>query len=144
MRRLILLIVISVFISISCGSEESGKPIELDSAWIRPAAERMNTAVYFTLKNNTEMPIIITGASSDIAIETQVHETYRREKDLMGMRHVEHIEIPAKSKVEFKPLGYHVMLIGLKKDIALGSGYKITLQLKSGEKLTFTAVVKKM
>ena len=54
--------------------------------------------------------------------------------DVMQMRQVEAIALPAGKVVKLEPGGLHVMFIGLKQPLALGSKVPVTLKFeKAGE-----------
>ena len=54
--------------------------------------------------------------------------------DVMEMRQLDAIDLPAGKTVEFKPGGLHVMFIGLKQPLAIGSKVPVTLKFeKAGE-----------
>jgi len=56
------------------------------------------------------------------------------EGDVMKMREVEAIELPAGKTVELKPGGLHIMLMGLKAPLKAGSSVPLTLKFeKAGE-----------
>ena len=59
----------------------------------------------------------------------------------MVMREVEFIELPAGTTVELKPGGYHVMLIGLKAPLELGSTIQITLVFENAGEITIDVPV---
>jgi copper(I)-binding protein len=63
----------------------------------------------------------LVGASSPVAGVTEVHEM-KMEGDVMKMRAVPALDLPAGKPVELKPGGYHVMLMDLKAPLAKGSG----------------------
>jgi copper(I)-binding protein len=72
-------------------------------------------------------------AMSDVAGTVELH-TVEMENNVMKMRPVEFIEIPAKGSAELKPGGFHVMLIGLKKELKPGETFNLTLMFeKAGE-----------
>ena len=48
----------------------------------------------------------------------------------MGMRQIKAIPIQAKSALEFKPGGYHVMVMNLTKELKKGSFAEFTLHFK--------------
>lgn len=54
----------------------------------------------------------------------------------MTMREVEFVELPAGTTVELKPGGYHIMLIGLKAPLELGSTIQITLVFENAGEIT--------
>lgn len=61
---------------------------------------------------------------------------------MMNMRQVQSIPVPAGEQVELKPGGYHVMLIGLEKDLAAGDELPVTLTFEPGGTVDVTAEVK--
>lgn len=134
MKKLIL-IFISTFLFISCQNKTEKnlnvEPLEITQTWMRPGAENRNTAAFMTITNNTKYNDTLFSASSDIAKVVELHETFTRENDLKGMRHVDFIPIPANSTVELKPGGFHVMLIGLKNDTKKNDSGKIKLSFKN-------------
>jgi len=57
----------------------------------------------------------------------------KMEGDVMKMRPLSSIDIPAGSEVSFakgNPIGYHVMLIGLKKPLKVGDKFSVWLTFK--------------
>jgi copper(I)-binding protein len=54
--------------------------------------------------------------------------------DVMKMRQVEAIEVPAGKSVELKPGGLHIMFIGLKAPLKAGDKFPLKLKFeKAGE-----------
>jgi hypothetical protein len=63
----------------------------------------------------------------------EIHEM-TMEKDVMRMREVKGVDVPAKKSVELKPGGYHLMLIELKAPLKPGDKVPVTLRFeKAGE-----------
>jgi len=116
--------------------------IKIKDAWIRPSSENMATALYFIIENNSSKADTLFQADCDFAGKVEIHETYSQ-GDMMGMRKVDFIIIDSKSSFEFKPGGYHVMLMKLKKDINVGDEEKFTLHFKQAGELIITAQAKK-
>lgn len=110
--------------------------------WIRPGAEDMATAFYFVVENNSDKADTLYKAVSDIAGRVEIHETYKKE-DMMGMREVEFIVIPAKSGFQFKPGAHHIMLMKLKKDLLAGDEEEIALYFKNSGEHKLKVKVKK-
>lgn len=117
--------------------------VSVENAWIRNASKDMNTALFFDLKNNSDMPDTLFKAESSAAELVQIHETFK-DGDMMGMREVKEIVIEPNSVFNFKPRAHHVMLIRLKKDLDEGSEEEITLHFRNAGAVTFKAPVKKM
>jgi copper(I)-binding protein len=116
--------------------------IKIKDAWMRPASEKMASALYFTIENTGESADTLYKVDSDIAEKVEIHETYT-EGELMGMRKVDFIAIPGKSSFELKPGAQHVMLMKLKKNINVGDEEKFTLYFKSAGEIDITAKAKK-
>ncbi|GJQ61720.1 MAG: transporter [Melioribacteraceae bacterium] len=133
-----------ILLSILLISSFYGANLELTDPWIRPAATGMNTAFFVTIENTSELPDTLVNAFSDVSEVVEVHETYTTENDMMGMRHVEMIEVPAEGQLLLKPRSYHVMLIKLKENMKVGEKHKVTLEFKHAGKIEVEAVVRDM
>jgi copper(I)-binding protein len=118
--------------------------IKIIDAWVRPSAEGSNTALFFILENNGDKPDTLLSAESSVADIVEIHETYKKDNDKMGMREVKFVAVPAKSKVELKPRGLHVMLIDLQKDLRIGDKVEATIKLIHAGKIKINAIVKDM
>ena len=82
--------------------------------------------------------------SADVAGTVEIHETTIDENNVMRMRPVEGIDIPAKGSVELKPGGYHIMLLNVKKALQPGDKLSLTLTFASGKNVTVEADVRAM
>ncbi len=94
-------------------SEISEKSFVISSTWMRAGAQNRNSAAFMKITNNMDIDDTLFSVQSDLAKVTELHETYEKENDMMGMRHVDYLIIPSKSVVELKPGSFHIMLIGL-------------------------------
>ncbi|GGF79827.1 copper chaperone PCu(A)C [Alteromonas lipolytica] len=86
-------------------------------------------AVYLTIMNHGEHSLTLTGVQVDgsVASEAQIHTTIM-DGDMMKMRQVtEGLEIASGDMIEFKPGGYHVMLMGLVNPLKSGNTFNLTL-----------------
>jgi protein SCO1 len=104
--------------------------IRLDGPWVRraPAMKdtESNTAAYVTIVNGGRAPDTLLSATANVARSVEIHET-RNMSGMMMMEPVPRIAVPPAARVELKPGGYHLMLVGLKR--ALGPGQTVTLTL---------------
>lgn len=101
-----------------------------------------NSAVYMVLKNGGDAADRLVAAHADVAETIEVHETIM-EGDVMKMQPVQGgLEIPAKGQVELKPGSYHVMLIGLTKDLNVGDKFQLTLDFANGESMQLEVPVR--
>jgi copper(I)-binding protein len=101
-----------------------------------------NSAIYMVLANGGAAADSLVAAQADVSNTIEIHETVM-EGDVMRMNQVEGgIQVPAGGQVELKPGGYHVMLIGLTRDLAVGEKFPVTLEFASGAKLDVEAEVR--
>jgi len=118
-----------------------GDDIVIKDQWIRPGAEKMATALYFTLENNGSEADTLYAIETDIAKMVQIHETYA-DGDMMGMSEIGKIIIEPESSVKLEPGGMHIMVMRLKKDIKIGDEIEFTLYFRNADKISITAEAK--
>jgi copper(I)-binding protein len=78
---------------------------------------------------------------SDVAKTIELHET-KESSGMMAMSPVPNIPVPANGKAELKPGGFHVMLIGLNRELKAGDKVQLTLNFEKAGKVPVTAEVK--
>jgi hypothetical protein len=139
MKKIILLLVVAGMMLASCQSA-GGEALIVNDVWARPASMGDNSAAYFLIDNQGTADKLI-GAKSDIAMSTEVHMTMS-EGGMMKMKHVMEIEIPSGEKTEFQPGGYHVMFMGLNRDLKPGDTFSLTLVFETAGEMTFEVVVR--
>jgi len=127
-----------------------GPKIHVDDVWARPAnvglaedingmhdmpgmpASGTNGVVYFVIVNDGSEMDTLLRVDSRVSSSAEIHET-RIEGDIARMSLVPLVDIPAHARIEFKPGGYHLMLVGLTQDLKAGDWLQINLQFeKSG------------
>lgn len=91
------------------------------------------TGAYLTITNSGPADKLI-AAKSDVAKRTELHESLMVD-GVMKMRAVEALDLPEGGKIEMKPGGLHVMLMGLTRPLAEGEIVPITLMFESGAEL---------
>lgn len=132
-----------VFFITSLVIAQSGKTqISVNDPWIRPAAKGANSAFFFQLENKSDKADTLIAVKFVHSEVVELHETFKKDNDMMGMRSVKFVAIPAKSTVAFKPRDLHIMLIGLAKDVKIGESYDLKLVLKKAGEIKTTAVVR--
>lgn len=141
MKKLILVLLTTGFVFAQSGSKPQ---LSVNDPWIRPAAQGANSAFFFQLENKGDKAdtlIAVKFAHSEVV---ELHETFKKENDMMGMRAVKSVAIPPKGTVVFKPRDLHIMLIGLTKDVKLGETYELKLVFKKAGEIKTKAVVRDM
>ena len=119
-----------------------GADVEIDGAYARASIPNVpNSAAFFVIKNNSDKDIAITSANSDIAKKNELH-THIKENKMMKMMKIEKLVVPAKSSLELKSGGDHVMLMGLKKELKAGDEINLELSFSDGDKKSIKVPVK--
>ena len=119
-----------------------GADVEIEGAYARASIPNVpNSAAFFVIKNNSDKDIAITSANSDIAQKNELH-THIKENKMMKMIKIEKLVVPAKSSLELKSGGDHVMLMGLKKELKAGDEINLELSFSDGDKKNIKVPVK--
>jgi copper(I)-binding protein len=96
------------------------------------AAQQMG-AVYMNITNSGAADKLIK-AETDVANTVELHNVVE-EAGVMQMRPVPAIDVPANGSVQLKPGGFHVMLIGVNKELKPGDRITVRLTFENeGEK----------
>jgi len=107
--------------------------------WVRlvPSVVK-DTAAYLTLENRGKTPLRLVGAETKVAERISLHQDHREHRGgqvVLGMRPLPYVDIPPRSKVEFRPGKYHLMLEGLKRPLKAGEKVELTLRFADGTRL---------
>lgn len=115
--------------ALSC---ESRAQVSVSDAWVRATvAQQKASGAFMQLRAVSAARIV--GASSAVAGVVEVHEM-TMDGNVMRMRAVDAVDLPAGKTVELKPGGHHVMLMDLKKALNPGDTVPITLFIETGGK----------
>jgi copper(I)-binding protein len=94
-----------------------------------------NGAVYVLIENRGTEPDALLAATSDAAATAELHET-RLEGGVMRMHPLPRVDLPPGGRIEMKPGGYHIMLLGLTRDLHAGDTVAVRLRFeKAGERM---------
>lgn len=110
--------------------------VDVKAAWTRPTVPgQMGTGAFMQLMSKDGARVI--GASSDVAGVVEIHEM-AMDGNVMRMRAIPSLDLPAGKTVELKPGGYHMMLMDLKRALATGEKIKVDLRLETRDKKLVT------
>ena len=113
--------------------------VEIKSAWVRGTVPAQTmSAAYMELTSKGGATLV--GASTPVAEDADVHEM-SLEGGVMKMRAAPRLALPAGETVILKPGGYHIMLMGLKRQLKPGDTVPITLRIENAHKKTEVVVV---
>ena len=126
-----------------CDSRESSNPSipRIENAWVRAADSCATTAAYLTLFNDANGPYSIVAATGSLCDDIQMHETVH-DGALSRMRETTLLIAPPHGRLEFKPGGNHLMLIGLRHKLIAGQMTHFTLLLQNGSTIIVDADVR--
>ena len=103
----------------------------ISNIWARTTPRIAKTgAAFFIINNRGETDDALIGVSSEIAKKTEIHQS-TIENNIMKMRHVGKVNVPAGSVAELRPNSFHIMFIGLHAPIKQGSFFPLTLFFKT-------------
>jgi copper(I)-binding protein len=106
--------------------------VTVEQPWSRATPPGSQIGVGFMqLRNAGAAAERVVGVSSPVAGRVEMHVT-TRDGDVMKMRQVESLEIPAGGAVALKPGGAHLMLMDLKHPLKEGDRVALTLKLEKG------------
>lgn len=133
---------LTVFLLLSIGNA-GAQGITVQDAWIRgipPSAT--TTAAFMTIHNAGSDEAVLKSAGCEIAETVQIH-TMEQVGEIMKMKEVSELRIPADGQAILAPKGYHIMLIGLVRPINEGETIPLSLNFTDRATVVIDAVVKK-
>lgn len=113
--------------------------VSVAGAWARPAVPgQMGTGAFMTLTAKDGARLL--GAASPVAGVVEIHEM-KMEGNVMKMRAIDALDLPAGKPVELKPGGYHVMLLDLKQPLKAGERFPLSLRIETHDRKLVTMPV---
>ena len=103
----------------------------VSDAWVRASVPHQQaTGAFMTLTASDDSKLL--GVSSPVAKTVQVHEMTMN-GEVMGMRQVPSVALPAGKAVSLDPSGLHVMLMGLVEQVKEGQQVPLTLTVEDSQ-----------
>jgi copper(I)-binding protein len=110
------------------------------NAWSRPTPPGAAVGVAYFEIVNSALADTLTQIETPVAGHVEMHST-SMVNDVMQMRPMPSVEIPASARVEFKPGGLHAMLIELKEPLKPGQRFPLTLVFAHAGRIYVEAIV---
>jgi copper(I)-binding protein len=102
--------------------------VTVSQPWVRATVPQQHaTGAFMTLTSSGGARLV--GASSPLAGAVEVHEM-KMVDDIMRMRQIDGLPLPAGQAVTLTPGGYHLMLLELKRVMKDGDKVPLTLELE--------------
>ena len=122
---------LAVFLLAAVAVHAQPAPVAVQGAWARTVLPgQAASSAYMTF--HAREPLTLLGAQSAAAGIIEIHQM-KMEGDVMKMRAVDTLDLPAGKPVELKPGGYHFMLMDLKAQFKPGLVVPLTLRLKDAK-----------
>jgi periplasmic copper chaperone A len=130
-------------IALWCLALPAWAQVSVEQPWTRATPPGAKVAAGFMKLKSAGAADRVVGASSAVAGRVEMHVTIR-EGEVMRMREVSSLEIPAGGSFELKPGGAHLMLMDLKRPLKKGEKVPLTLRLAKGGELKLELGVEEM
>ena len=124
-------------LTLCLSAAEAGEPVvKVEHGWIQAVPPVAGDSVaYLTLVNLSDHELRLTHATTPIA-ETVMPmvtvKTIRNGSEIVGMKEVDELVVPAHGRLFLVPSGSHLMLMKLKVHPALGKKVPLTLRFEPG------------
>ncbi|GLO47253.1 MULTISPECIES: copper chaperone PCu(A)C [Pseudomonas] len=103
----------------------------VSDAWVRATVpHQQSTGAFMILTASSDSKLV--AVASPVAKTVQVHEMTMN-GDVMGMREVKAVELPAGKAVTLDPNSLHVMLMGLNNQVKEGDKVPLTLTIEDAK-----------
>jgi copper(I)-binding protein len=118
-------------LALSCLAQTTTAAVKVEGAWARATvAGQQGSGAFMSLTAPSALKLV--GVSSPVAGVAELHEM-KMEGDIMRMRSVPAIDLPAGTRVQLKPGGYHLMLMDLKAPLRKDTQIPLTLVLQNAQ-----------
>lgn len=122
-RSLLLAVLATPAVAVAQGTS----PLRIEQPFARATAPTARAgSAYMTIVNSAATADRLLRAESSVAARVELH-TVIKDGDVMRMREVPAIDVPANGKATLAPGGFHVMLMELKAPLKAGDTAAITL-----------------
>jgi copper(I)-binding protein len=106
-------------------------PVTVSGAWARASVPGQKASgIYMTLTSSE--PLRLVGVASPVAGLAEVHEM-KMDGEVMRMRALDALELPANQPVQLKPGANHLMLQQLKAPLQPGTTIPVTLTFRTAK-----------
>jgi copper(I)-binding protein len=124
-RRIFLATALLPMAARAHGSTTEHGSLTLEAPWTRAAGQGGQGAGFLTIRNAAGADRLLS-VSTPAAGRAELH-TMLRDGDIMRMRQVEAIAVPANGAVSLAPGGLHILLMGLTRPLVVGASVPLTL-----------------
>jgi copper(I)-binding protein len=107
--------------------------VKVENVWARPTVDGQSAGGGFLKITGGAAADKLLSASAPVSKAVEMH-VMQMDGNVMRMRAIPAIDVPAGGSVELKPGGTHIMFVGLNKPLKAGDSFPLTLKFeKAGE-----------
>ena len=117
-------------LALACGAVLA-QAVDVQDGWVRTAVPGQKASGAF-MKITAQSPLRLVAATTPVAGLAEVHEM-KLDGEIMRMRPLAGLDLPAGKTVELRPGGYHLMLLDLKQPLPKGSTVPLTLTFQDAQ-----------
>lgn len=121
----------ALIFSLGFAQAQTAAPASVDGAWARASVPGQKASGAF-MRITASEPLQLLRAETPAAGHAEVHEM-KMDGNVMKMRALPQLELPAGKAVELKPGGHHIMLMDLKAPLAKDTQLPLTLVFKDAK-----------
>ena len=125
---------------LALGQPVFAQDVQVENPWVRGTVPGQKATGAFMVLNSKQGGALVSVASPAAGV-VEIHEM-AMEGNVMKMRAIPKLDLPAGKNVELKPGGYHVMLMDLKQQLKKGDTVPVTLRIEGKDKKVATVEVK--
>ncbi len=105
--------------------------VVVSEPWVRATVPQQTASGAFMILNSAQATRLVR-VQTPVAGVVEIH-TMKMENNVMHMRPISGLDLPAGKAVALEPGGYHVMLMNLKAPLKAGDKVPLTLVLESAD-----------
>ncbi len=106
--------------------------VDVKDPWVRATVQQQKTTGAF-MQLTAQQDSRLVEVRSPAASTVEIHEMSMA-NNIMRMRAISGLDLPAGNAVDLKPGGYHIMLINLKQQVKNGDLIPVTLVIEDKDK----------
>jgi len=150
MKKILSCLFVSLlFIGLFPQKSRSSEQIKITGVWSRPVHASVdsqgnhlsNGVVYLTMNNSGTADTLVS-VETDVCKKTELHQS-KMVDGMMTMNMLKGgLAVPEHGLVKMEPGSYHIMLIGMQKDLNPGDTFALTLNFEKSGPVTVLSDVK--
>lgn len=118
-------VALAAALSLGAAGASAADVVTVANPWVRATVPGQEVAGAY-MEITARSPAVLLAAESPVAAKTELH-TMAMDGGVMKMRPLAKLELPAHKTVSLTPGGYHLMLVGIRRQ--LKAGEKVPLRL---------------